>query len=64
VDGLKADDTVQKQVLETSMELWSADRLGVSDPKAWENMQSVLLDMGLLASPLDVSKAFTNKFIP
>ena len=64
VDGLKADDTVQKQVLDTSMELWSADRLGVSDPKAWENMQSVLLDMGLLASPLDVSKAFTNKFIP
>ncbi len=64
VEGLTADDPVQKQVLATSMELWKADRLGVSDPKAWENMQTVLLDMGLLASPLDLSKAFTNQFIP
>jgi hypothetical protein len=27
-------------------------------------MQSVLLDMGLLTNPLDLSKAFTNEFIP
>ena len=64
VEGLTAGDLVQKQVLSTSMELWKADRLGASDPKAWENMQSVLLDMGLLTSPLDLSKAFTNEFIP
>lgn len=64
VEGLAVDDPVQKQVLATSMELWKADRLGASDPKAWENMQSVLLEMGLLASPLDVSQAFTNQFVP
>ena len=64
VEGLTADDPVQKQVLSTSIELWQADRLGASDPKAWENMQTVLLDMGLLTSSLDLVKAFTNEFIP
>ena len=65
VDNLaQADATVQKQVLATTIELWKADRLGYSDPKAWDNMQAVLLDMGLLSQPLDLSKAFTNEFVP
>lgn len=60
----QADANVQKQVLATSIELWKAERLGYSDAEAWENMQAVLLDMGLLAQPLDVTQAFTNEFIP
>jgi len=58
------DQAVQKQVLETSIEQWQTNRLGYSDPQAWENMQTVLLDMGLIPEPLDLSKAFTNEFIP
>ena len=58
------DAKVQKQVLTTSIEQWQAKRLGYSDPKAWENMQNVLLDMGLLTEKQDLSKAFTNEFIP
>jgi len=58
------DTVVQKQKLATSIELWKADRLGSSQPKSWESMQAVLLDMGLLAQPLDLSKAFTNEFLP
>ena len=58
------DAAVQKQVLTTSIEQWQATRLGYSDPQAWENMQTVLLDMGLLTEKLDLSKAFTNEFIP
>lgn len=65
VENLKeADQLVQKQVLGTSIEMWRADRLGYSDPQAWENMQEVLLKMGLYSDPLDLSQAFTNQFIP
>jgi NitT/TauT family transport system substrate-binding protein len=58
------DQTVQKETLATTIDMWKADRLGYSDPKAWENMQNVLLEMGLLAEKMDLSKAFTNEFIP
>ncbi|MCC6298295.1 MAG: ABC transporter substrate-binding protein [Anaerolineales bacterium] len=58
------DQDVQRQVLETSIEQWQAQRLGYSDPQAWENMQDVLLDMGLIAEKMDLSKAFTNEFVP
>jgi hypothetical protein len=58
------DADVQKQVLATSMEQWKAERLGYSDPQAWENMQDVLLDMGLISEKMDLSKALTNEFIP
>lgn len=60
----QADPTVEKQVLATSIQLWQTDRLGYSNPTAWENMQTVLLDMGLLTKPQDLSKAFTNQFLP
>ena len=58
-----ADAAVQQQVLATSITFWQAERLGYSDPVAWENMQQVLLNMGLLTEPLDASLAFTNQFI-
>lgn len=58
------DPAVQKLKLATSIELWKADRLGSSQLKSWESMQSVLLDMGLLNQPLNLSKAFTNDFLP
>jgi len=58
------DADVQKQVLTTSIEQWQAERPGYSDPQAWENMQGVLLEMGLIAEKMDLSKAFTNEFIP
>jgi|SRR5688572_4263996 len=59
---LNAD--VQNQILETSIEQWKAERLGYSDPQAWENMQNVLIEMGLISEKLDLNKAFTNEFIP
>jgi NitT/TauT family transport system substrate-binding protein len=58
------DAAVQKQVLATSIEQWKADRLGHSDPQAWENMQNILLEMGLIAEEMDLNKAFTNEFVP
>ena len=58
------DADVQKEILEISIEQWKAERLGYSDPQAWENMQNVLLEMGLVTEEMDLSKAFTNEFIP
>lgn len=59
----QADETIQKDVLSTSIQLWQAEQLGYSDPQAWENMQEVLLSMEMLTSPLDLSLAFSNEFI-
>ena len=47
-----------------SIDLWKTNRLGYSDPQSWQNMQDTLLKMGLLKQPLDLTKAFTNEFIP
>jgi NitT/TauT family transport system substrate-binding protein len=58
------DADVQIQVLGTSIEQWKAERLGYSDPQAWQNMQEVLLEAGLISEEMDLSKAFTNEFIP
>ena len=59
----EADENVQKKVLENSIQFWIAEQPGFSDPQAWENMQNVLLEMGLITEPLDLSQAFTNEFI-
>jgi NitT/TauT family transport system substrate-binding protein len=65
VEGLaQADQAAQRAVLAASMEFWTADRTGASDPSAWQNMEQVLLDMGLLSSPVDPAQAYTNEFLP
>ena len=58
------DQKVQKEILTTSIDLWKTDRLGYSDPQAWENMQNILLEMKLIPAEMDLSKAFTNEFVP
>ncbi|MBM3144902.1 MAG: ABC transporter substrate-binding protein [Chloroflexi bacterium] len=64
VEGLTDADThVQMEVLEASIQLYQREHLGYSDLEAWKNMQEVLLEMGMLTSPLDLEAAFTNEFI-
>ncbi len=60
----EADEATQKQVLAVSISFWQAERLGYSQPAAWENMQEVLLKMGLLSTPQQLDKTFTNQFVP
>jgi NitT/TauT family transport system substrate-binding protein len=65
VDGLdKSDPLVQKQILAKTIDLWKGPKVGQSDPKAWENMQAILLKMNMLTQPLDLSKAYSNAFLP
>lgn len=55
---------VQRQVLAASIEMYHAERLGASDPQAWANMYDLLLDMDLLAQPLELEAAFSNDYLP
>jgi NitT/TauT family transport system substrate-binding protein len=68
VDGLgslePAAREIQMEVLRRSIEMWQAPRLGWSDLEAWRNTETTLRHMGQLTQPLDVTKAFSNAFIP
>lgn len=59
-----SDDAVEQQVLAATVSFWEAERIGTSDPTAWERMQQTLLDAGLLQSSLDLSQAYTNDYLP
>lgn len=59
-----AEEAVQMKVLLTSIDLWQAERLGYSDPLAWQNMQEVLISMGWLQQALDLDAAYSNEFLP
>jgi NitT/TauT family transport system substrate-binding protein len=67
VEGLAQADleiqAVQREVLATSITFWENETLGRTDRDAWENMQSVLLEMGLIPQALDLDQAFSNDFI-
>lgn len=65
VEGLTEENAeVQREILERSVSFWHSESIGYSDPDAWENMQEVLLKMGLLTDPQELSEAFTNEFLP
>jgi NitT/TauT family transport system substrate-binding protein len=59
-----AQDTVQLGVLTNSIELWKTDKYGYSDPAAWKLTQDTLQAMGLVATPVDLSKVFSNDYLP
>lgn len=66
VEGLNdpAVAETQQAVLNRSIELWTAARLGQSEVAEWITMQDVLMSMGLMTEPQDVEAAFTNEFLP
>ncbi len=63
-DMAQSSESTQKEILSRSIDLWKTDRPGYSSPLAWKNMQDTLIKMGLLKQPLDITKAFTNQYIP
>lgn len=60
----QADENMQTQVLAASIAMWKSPKPGYSDPAAWENMQALLLEMGMYPNPVDVSQAFSNDYLP
>ena len=62
VEGLEDE---RRNVLDASVEMWQAERLGYSDPASWEATQDTLMEMGFLDAPLpDLEAAYTNEFLP
>jgi ABC-type nitrate/sulfonate/bicarbonate transport system substrate-binding protein len=65
VEGLaQQDEKVQYEILTSSIDLWKAEKLGASNPEAWENMQKELLEIGMITKAIDLSKAYTNEYLP
>jgi len=60
----KGNPDVQKAVLMSSIEFWKGATPGATQPAAWENMQNLLLDMGLLKKAVDLKTAYTNDYLP
>ncbi len=59
-----AEQEVQRKVLETSIPMFAIEKNGRTEMEAWQNMQAVLLEMGLLQEALNLEEAFTNEFLP
>ncbi|HET6444900.1 MAG TPA: ABC transporter substrate-binding protein [candidate division Zixibacteria bacterium] len=61
VEGL---DDSRKNVLEASIELWRAERLGITELESWERTQDALLQIGFLDEPIgNLGEAFSNEFV-
>ncbi len=64
VEGLDQNEAVQRAVLDASLLYWQGERLGWSDPQAWQTTAEVMQEAGLLSGPVEWEKAFTNDFLP
>lgn len=66
VDGLKADDPVQRQVLEASVAMMRpvSGRLGETADADWSNTQRTLISIGQVQQAVDVKSYYTNDFLP
>ena len=65
VENLKSGDTeIQKQVLAESIKLWRVSTEKNDIAPSWENMQKVLLELGLMKTPIDLKGAYNDAFLP
>jgi NitT/TauT family transport system substrate-binding protein len=53
----------QRKVLEDSLKLWQSDKLGESDPQAWQASVEFMSKTGLLEKTLEPDTLYTNKFV-
>ncbi|MGB4595712.1 MAG: ABC transporter substrate-binding protein [Anaerolineaceae bacterium] len=58
-----SSSTIQMAVLTESIKLWQTDKETTGVSQRWENMQTVLLDIGLLKQSIDTNKAWTDDFV-
>ena len=58
--NLKTTDAV----LKATIDLWKSPHLGYVDPAAWDASYKFMKDAGFITTEFDVTKAYTNKFVP
>jgi NitT/TauT family transport system substrate-binding protein len=51
-------------VLKATIDLWKSPHLGYVDPASWAASYKFMKDAGLIKTEFDVTKAYTNKFVP
>lgn len=64
VEGLEANEEAQRAVLQASLAYWQGQPLGTSELAAWQATADVMLEAGLLSTPVDATRAFTNDYLP
>lgn len=66
IEGLRATSDVeaaQRAVLQASLEMWRAPQLGITNAEAWDATQQVLLNIGFIQEPIDLTASWTNQFV-
>ena len=58
------EQQVQRRVLDASIALYHVEQNGTTNLQTWQNMQNILLDMGLLTEELDLDQVYSNDFLP
>ncbi len=51
-------------VLRATIDLWKSPHLGYVDPTSWAASYKFLKDAGFIKTEFDITKAYTNKFVP
>jgi putative riboflavin transport system substrate-binding protein len=59
-----SDTLLQFHILLNTIDLWDAELLGYSQMSSWEITEKTLTDMGFVSTSVDLSKTFTNDFLP
>ncbi len=60
--GMSAPTT--QAVLKGTIELWKSPHLGYVDPANWDASYKFMRDAGFIKTEFDLTKAYTNKFVP
>jgi NitT/TauT family transport system substrate-binding protein len=63
LDATPETEEAQRAVLEASLQVWQAPRLGMSAAEAWSNTQEVLLAIDFIQEPVDLTAVWTNQFV-
>jgi NitT/TauT family transport system substrate-binding protein len=58
------NEAINRAIFDASLDLWQVppDRLGYSDPQAWEQAAAFMLEMGLIDTAVNPEEVYTNEF--